>query len=85
MADPPLPPRHRPDRPQSGPLERRLQRDLAEPGRLQQALRILGLLGLFLGAAVLGGRLLLGLVGLYSHSFAPWLQPPPPEGSVRHR
>ena len=28
---------------------------------------------------------LLGLVGLYSHSFAPWLQPPPQEGSVRHR
>jgi hypothetical protein len=34
---------------------------------------------------VLGGWLLLGLVGLYSHSFAPWLQPPPQEGSVRHR
>ena len=89
MADPPLPPRRRADRPQSGPLERRLQRrlqrDLAEPGRLQQALRILGLLGLFLGAAVLGGWLLLGLVGLFSHSFAPWLQPPPQEGSVRHR
>lgn len=84
MADPPLPPRRRAHRPQSGPLQRRLQRDLAEPGRLQQALRILGLLGLFLGAAVLGGRLLLGLVGLYSHSFTPWLRPTP-EGSARHR
>ena len=84
MAEPPLPPRRRTDRPLAGPLERRLQRDLADPGRLQQTLRILGLLGLFLGSAVLGGWLVLGLVGLYSHSFTPWLRPAP-EGSDRHR
>lgn len=47
-------------------------------------MRLLGLLGLFLGMAVLGGWLLLGLVGLYSDSFGPLLRPPP-EGSARHR
>lgn len=84
MAEPSPPPGRRADKPQRGSLERRLQHDLADPGRLQQALRVLGLLGLFLGMAVLGGWLLLGLVGVYSHSFGPWLRPPP-GGSVQHR
>jgi hypothetical protein len=84
MAKPSPPPGRRTDKPQAGSLERRLQHDLADPGRLQQALRVLGLLGLFLGMAVLGGWLLLGLVGLYSHSFGPRLRPPQ-EGSARHR
>jgi len=84
MAEPSLPPGRRADNPQAGSLERRLQRDLADPGRLQQALRVLGLLGLFLGMAVLGGWLLLGLVRVYSYSFSPWLRPPQ-EGSARHR
>jgi hypothetical protein len=84
MADPPPHLQRHADKRQARRLEHRLQRELDDPGRLGQALRILGLLGLFLGMAVLGGWLLLGLVGLYSDSFGPLLRPPP-EGSARHR
>jgi len=61
----------------SEPLERRLRRDLADPGRFQQGLRLLALLALFMGTAVLVGWSLLALVTVYSRSFESLLSPPP--------
>ena len=59
------------------PLERRLRRELADPGRFQQAVRLLALVALFMGTAVLVGWSLLALVAVYSRSFEPLLNPPP--------